>query len=117
MLIQRLLQTAADNPEWLELFKKAHGILEVPPDFDRLDALEDLGMDWASLNFLNSTYLKGASAQGMECDGKNNTDYLAQEGFSQAGGWDVSPSMDCPVSTGWAGGQPEMITPPQTLPW
>ncbi|KAK8223675.1 hypothetical protein HDK77DRAFT_367719, partial [Phyllosticta capitalensis] len=37
-------QTAADNPEWLELFKKAHGIMEVGKAFDRVDTLEDLGM-------------------------------------------------------------------------
>lgn len=37
-------QTAADNPEWLELFKKAHGLTPVPEKFDRRDALEDLGM-------------------------------------------------------------------------
>jgi len=37
-------QTAADNPEWLGLFKKAHGLEEVPHDFDRRDALEDLGI-------------------------------------------------------------------------
>jgi len=37
-------QTAADNPEWLSLFKKAHGITEVAPDFDKRDALEDLGV-------------------------------------------------------------------------
>ncbi|KAF2138073.1 uncharacterized protein K452DRAFT_277805 [Aplosporella prunicola CBS 121167] len=37
-------QTAADNPEWLKLFKKAHGLTYTPADFDQADALEDLGM-------------------------------------------------------------------------
>lgn len=37
-------QTAADNPEWLALFKKAHGLVDVEQDFDRRDTLEDLGM-------------------------------------------------------------------------
>ncbi|KAK7733636.1 hypothetical protein SLS57_000651 [Botryosphaeria dothidea] len=37
-------QTAADNPEWLELFKKAHGLSGVANDFDKRDVLEDLGM-------------------------------------------------------------------------
>ncbi|KAK7539793.1 uncharacterized protein J3D65DRAFT_619834 [Phyllosticta citribraziliensis] len=37
-------QTAADNPEWLELFKKAHGIIDAGNNFDRGDTLEDLGM-------------------------------------------------------------------------
>lgn len=37
-------QTAADNPEWLTLFKKAHGLQDVSSDFDRRDALEDMGV-------------------------------------------------------------------------
>ena len=46
-------QTAADNPEWLELFKKAHGLVGVGQDFDARDTLEDLGMlgDVASYPF------------------------------------------------------------------
>ena len=37
-------QTAADNPEWLALFKRAHGVEAAAPGFDRRDALEDLGV-------------------------------------------------------------------------
>ncbi|GME66306.1 Homeobox and c2h2 transcription factor [Neofusicoccum parvum] len=37
-------QTAADNPEWLELFKKAHGLAGDEKDYDKRDILEDLGM-------------------------------------------------------------------------
>ncbi|OJD29793.1 homeobox and c2h2 transcription factor [Diplodia corticola] len=46
-------QTAADNAEWLELFKKAHGLVGVGQDFDARDTLEDLGMlgDVASYPF------------------------------------------------------------------
>lgn len=36
-------QTAADNPEWLTLFKKAHG-LDNSQNVDKRDVLEDLGM-------------------------------------------------------------------------
>ncbi|KAF2458752.1 hypothetical protein BDY21DRAFT_341231 [Lineolata rhizophorae] len=37
-------QTAADNPEWLALFKQAHGLEHVSPQFDLVDTLEDLGV-------------------------------------------------------------------------
>jgi len=36
-------QTAADNPEWLELFKKAHGLPSLTLD-ETVDPMEDLGM-------------------------------------------------------------------------
>jgi hypothetical protein len=43
-------QTAADNPEWLELFKKAHGMpstaMDINVDFD-----EDLGINFEGLMF------------------------------------------------------------------
>ncbi|KAJ9667676.1 hypothetical protein H2201_002211 [Coniosporium apollinis] len=38
-------QTAADNPEWLTLFKKAHGLdNSTSQNIDKRDVLEDLGM-------------------------------------------------------------------------
>ncbi|KAF2400322.1 hypothetical protein EJ06DRAFT_530308 [Trichodelitschia bisporula] len=43
-------QTAADNPEWLELFKKAHGLPNVAKDI-RVDLDEDLGANVDELNF------------------------------------------------------------------
>ena len=43
-------QTAADNPEWLELFKKAHGMPSVATDL-RVDLDEDLGVSFEGLMF------------------------------------------------------------------
>lgn len=37
-------QTAADNPQWLELFKKAHGVGYNTENFDLQDALDQLGV-------------------------------------------------------------------------
>lgn len=39
-------QTAADNPEWLELFKKAHGMPSLSTD-ENIDWMEDLGVTGA----------------------------------------------------------------------
>lgn len=45
-------QTAADNPEWLDLFKKAHGLGEVPPNTEEQSyMIEDLGAGLGDLNF------------------------------------------------------------------
>lgn len=45
-------QTAADNPEWLELFKKAHGLcLDKSDAVDRSEVLEDLGVGVGELSF------------------------------------------------------------------
>lgn len=43
-------QTAADNQEWLELFKKAHGLPSTATD-GRVDLDEDLGARLGELNF------------------------------------------------------------------
>jgi hypothetical protein len=43
-------QTAADNPEWLELFKKAHGLPSTSTD-SRVDMMEDLGAGIGELTF------------------------------------------------------------------
>jgi hypothetical protein len=43
-------QTAADNAEWLELFKKAHGLPSTAMD-ERVDFDEDLGARIGELNF------------------------------------------------------------------
>jgi hypothetical protein len=43
-------QTAADNPEWLELFKKAHGLPSTATD-SRVDLDEDLGARLGDMNF------------------------------------------------------------------
>jgi hypothetical protein len=43
-------QTSADNPEWLELFKKAHGLPNVASD-DFVDMLEDLGAGVGDMSF------------------------------------------------------------------
>jgi hypothetical protein len=43
-------QTAADNQEWLELFKKAHGLPSTATD-TRVDLDEDLGARLGELNF------------------------------------------------------------------
>jgi hypothetical protein len=43
-------QTAADNKEWLELFKKAHGLPSTSTD-PRVDMMEDLGVGIGDLNF------------------------------------------------------------------
>jgi hypothetical protein len=43
-------QTAADNEEWLELFKKAHGLPSTATDV-RVDLDEDLGARLGDLNF------------------------------------------------------------------
>jgi hypothetical protein len=43
-------QTAADNPEWLELFKKGHGLPSTATD-EYVDMMEDLGVGVGELNF------------------------------------------------------------------
>jgi len=43
-------QTAADNREWLELFKKAHGLPSTSTD-TRVDWMEDLGVGIGELSF------------------------------------------------------------------
>jgi len=43
-------QTAADNTEWLELFKKAHGLPSMSLD-SRVDLMEDLGMGIGEMSF------------------------------------------------------------------
>jgi hypothetical protein len=43
-------QTAADNQEWLELFKKAHGLPSIATD-SRVDMMEDLGVGIGDLTF------------------------------------------------------------------
>jgi len=43
-------QTAADNPEWLELFKKAHGLPSTALD-ETVDLMEDLGVGIGELSF------------------------------------------------------------------
>jgi len=43
-------QTAADNQEWLELFKKAHGLPSISTD-SRVDIMEDLGVGVGDLTF------------------------------------------------------------------
>lgn len=68
-------QTAADNPEWLHLFKKAHGITQAGPRFDKLDALEELGVmgDLAVFEDLTKKGwdgLMGECIPEMECSGK-----------------------------------------------
>jgi len=65
-------QTAADNPEWLALFKKAHGIVDVPANFDRNDALEDLGVmgDITAFDSLVRAPRWGVAIPELECDGK-----------------------------------------------
>jgi hypothetical protein len=61
-------QTAADNPEWLALFKKAHGIVDVPAGFDRNDALEDLGVMGDITAF--DQIMRAETIQEVECNGK-----------------------------------------------
>lgn len=43
-------QTAADNTEWLELFKKAHGLPSTATD-EYVDLMEDLGMGVGDMTF------------------------------------------------------------------
>jgi len=43
-------QTSADNPEWLELFKKAHGLPNVATD-GSVDMVEDLGAGVEDMSF------------------------------------------------------------------
>jgi len=43
-------QTAADNPEWLELFKKAHGLHSTSTS-ENVDFMEDLGMAIEDMSF------------------------------------------------------------------
>jgi hypothetical protein len=43
-------QTAADNPEWLEMFKKAHGMSSTSTT-ENIDFMEDLGMAIEDLSF------------------------------------------------------------------
>jgi len=51
-------QTAADNPEWLDLFKKAHGLSDVPmTTAEQGYMIEDLGVTLEELNF--DSYLAG----------------------------------------------------------
>ena len=45
-------QTAADNPEWLDLFKKAHGLSDIPMTTAEQGLMvEDLGVTLEELNF------------------------------------------------------------------
>jgi hypothetical protein len=53
-------QTAADNPEWLELFKKAHGMPNVADDDINVDFDEDLGVNFESLMFEGQVGGEGA---------------------------------------------------------
>jgi len=43
-------QTAADNPEWLDIFKRAHGLVPSKP-VSRGWVLEDLGVDVGEMDF------------------------------------------------------------------
>jgi hypothetical protein len=43
-------QTAADNPEWLEMFKKAHGLMSTSTT-ENIDFMEDLGMAIEDMSF------------------------------------------------------------------
>lgn len=59
--------TCADHPEWLTLFKKAHNIVPVEPGFDRVDALEDLGLQLSTISHLHAEAQTGPSiAQWMD---------------------------------------------------
>jgi hypothetical protein len=69
-------QTAADNTEWLELFKKAHGMPSTSTD-ERVDFDEDLGARIGDLNF----------------------DGLMFDGASTAGGWESHPPNNFATST------------------
>jgi hypothetical protein len=45
-------QTAADNPEWLDLFKKAHGLGVIPLTAEeQIYMVDDLGVGLGGLNF------------------------------------------------------------------
>lgn len=80
-------QTAADNPEWLALFKKAHGVEAAAPGFDRRDALEDLGV-------LGDV----AAFEGLLEEGRwgvqRGVAVAAAEGAA-AGGWGAIPEIEC----------------------
>lgn len=68
-------QTAADNPEWLGLFKKAHGITHAPEDFSMHTALEQLGITsengrenaMASFNAFQNLSNSGGDTVGGQC--------------------------------------------------
>lgn len=79
-------QTEADNPEWLALFKKAHGIEAAAPGFNRRDALEDLGVlgDVAAFERLLDEGRWGVQ-QGVAA--------AAAEGA--AGEWGAIPETEC----------------------
>jgi hypothetical protein len=66
-------QTAADNLEWLELFKKAHGLPSTSTD-SRVDFMEDLGVGIGDLTFdslLDGSWDNGigneAMGTGVQC--------------------------------------------------
>ncbi|KAF1813767.1 hypothetical protein P152DRAFT_457136 [Eremomyces bilateralis CBS 781.70] len=55
-------QTPADNEEWLELFKKAHGL--IPGTFAQEDWLEDLGAEAEELRFDGVFDMEGFGDEG-----------------------------------------------------
>jgi len=61
-------QTAADNAEWLELFKKAHGLPSVALD-ETVDFTEDLGINLGDMSF--DTFFQDNNAWDVQTSGLN----------------------------------------------
>ncbi|KAF1952463.1 hypothetical protein CC80DRAFT_495268 [Byssothecium circinans] len=93
-------QTAADNPEWLNLFKQAHGIKHAPTFVSaQHEALEDLGLR-PDAELDPSFDLSNFPSCGIDMvHGSNEARQLAYEcslsgtlNMSQAGAWVVPPT-------------------------
>jgi hypothetical protein len=89
-------QTAADNTEWLELFKKAHGMPSTATDA-RVDFDEDLG---ATLRFDNLVFDDQENLQiDLGMDGRWNDVAGAHLGLAPLPGQTMTMGMDLPATT------------------
>jgi hypothetical protein len=89
-------QTAADNTEWLELFKKAHGMPSTATDL-RVDFDEDLG---ATLRFDNLIFDDQENLQNdLGMDGRWNDVAGAHLGLAPLPGQTMTMGMDLPATT------------------
>ncbi|KAF2812291.1 uncharacterized protein BDZ99DRAFT_518149 [Mytilinidion resinicola] len=92
-------QTAADNPEWLALFKKAHGIVDVPDNFDVYDALEDCGVNIHNPPMETYSILGSNTIPELDYNGKGEP---ALDGSTNMGlNLDLGTVNECFKYPGW----------------